>query len=135
MQEENEENANEDHTLILPSIASSEEDIETEARSLTDKHFDAVEIQRLEDLRDVENLKPYHDLGKHLKEFKETGSVYKKNTSKVQQRIQSVEEETKNFGKIQKDQEKLIAQIVIDPQLPPPNKRSKLHDITVMIKQ
>ena len=44
IQEENEENTDEDHKLILPSIASSEEDLETEIRSLTDKHFDAVEI-------------------------------------------------------------------------------------------
>ena len=56
----------------------------------------------------------FRDFGKQLNYFKKSAGVYQKVASKAYSRIQKAEDGTKNFRKIQQEQERFIAEVTLN---------------------
>ena len=101
-----------------------------EVNPLEDKNLNGEEITRMEAMLSENQGEAYKDFGKQLNYFKKSAGVYQKVASKAYNRIQKAEDGSKNFRKIQQEQEKFIARVTLNTNLPPVSKTSKLHEVS-----
>ena len=93
---------------------------------LADKRISNEEITRLEQEINLHRDTIYSKFGDQLTQFKESAIAYSKITNKVYKSIHKAEGNTKNLRDIQKSQERLIAKVILNTDLPPVSERSKL---------